>query len=262
MLIDTHSHIYDEKMKEILPDIISNLETKEVQRVICPSCALQECKSALKLAQENDKVFCAFGVHPEYADNFDDTTYEWISKNCTDKKVVAIGEIGLDYHYGKFDKIQKYALDRQVEIAHNFDLPVIFHIRDAFDDFLKWLKENRTKFKKGVVHCFEGNKEIAKKLMEFDLYFGFTGLATFKPREDIREAVREIPLDRILIETDAPYLAPEGLRGTLNRPENCVLISQRIAQEKGIDYEMLAKQTTKNAYNLFDKMRIFDEEHR
>ena len=262
MLIDTHSHINDEKLKDFLPEIIENLQDKDIQRVICPSCSLDECKSALLLAKQNKRVFCAFGVHPEYAEQLNNETLEFMCSNCKNEKVVAIGEIGLDYHYGRFDKLQIEALNKQVDIAQEFKLPVIFHIRDAFDDFIPWLKQNRQRFTKGVVHCFDGGDEIIKKLLDFDLYFGFTGLATFKPRQDIRRALKEVPLDRILIETDAPYLAPDGMRGTINRPENCVHIAKRVASELGIEYETLCDLTTQNAYRLFDKMRIFDEKSR
>lgn len=260
MLIDTHSHINSEKLKDELPSILDNLNTGVVGRVICPSYSLDSSQSSLKLALSNDKVFCALGIHPENASEWNDEVKFFIKENCINSKNVAIGEIGLDYHYNTDNKEMQFkCLNEQIEIASKYDLPVIFHVRDAFEDFFEWLKTNRQKFKKGVVHCFEGNAEIAQKILDYDLNISFTGLITFKPRQDIREAVAVVPIQKIMVETDAPYLAPEPFRGKINRPEYTEFVARKIAEIKNIEFEEVENITTQNAYNFFDKMREFDD---
>ena len=259
MLIDTHSHINMDKLADILPEIIQNLDKGLVQRVICPSFSLNSSKSAFELADKYDKVFCALGIHPENANEYSLDFEDFFTQNANNKKVVAVGEIGLDYHYGKENRqAQINCLDRQILLAKQFDLPIIFHIRDAWQDFFSWLKDYRGEFSKGVVHCFESNADTAIKVLENDLILSFTGLVTFKPREDIRLAVKEIPLDKIMVETDAPYLAPEPFRGRLNRPEYTEYVARKIAEIKNIEFEEVCEQTTQNAYKFFDKMREFD----
>ena len=260
MLIDTHSHINSEKMTEILPEIITNLDTQVVGRVICPSYSFESSISALGLANSQSKVFCALGVHPDNCLEYSADVARFLRDNANSAKVVAIGEIGLDYHTTRRTKETQFAvLNKQIDIANEFNLPVIFHIRDAFDDFFEWLSVNRQRFGKGVVHCFEGNSEIAKKILDFDLMISITGLVTFKPRLDIREAVSAIPLECLMVETDAPYLAPEPFRGRLNRPEYTEYVARKIAEIKGVSFEAVAEVTTQNAYKFFDKMRVFDE---
>lgn len=247
-------------MTEILPEIISNLDTQVVGRVICPCYSFESCISALGLANSQPKVFCALGVHPDNCLEYSADVARFLRDNADNPKVVAIGEIGLDYHTTRETRETQFAvLNKQIDIASEFNLPVIFHIRDAFDDFFEWLGQNRQRFGKGVVHCFEGNAEIAHKVLDFDLMISITGLVTFKPRADIREAVAAIPLERLMLETDAPYLAPEPFRGRINRPEYTEYVARKIAEIKGVSFETVAEVTTQNAYKFFDKMRAFDE---
>lgn len=260
MLIDTHSHINVDALADMLPEILYNLETGPVERVICPSYSLESSITALGLAQSQERVFAALGVHPDNCLEYNADCENFISKNATHPKVVAIGEIGLDYHTPGYDKDKQFlVLNRQIDIAGRLGLPVIFHIRDAFSDFIEWLADNRARFGKGVVHCFEGDSVVAQKLLDYDLMLSFTGLVTFKPRADIREAVGVVPLERIMVETDAPYLAPEPYRGQKNRPEHTEIIAHKIAEIKGVSVDTVADITTRNAYNFFDKMRLFDE---
>lgn len=260
MLIDTHSHINVEKMADVLPEILQSLDSKVVNRVICPSCSFEGCISSLELANNQPKVFCALGIHPDNCLEYNANVDKFIRDNANSHKVVAIGEIGLDYHTTQDTRESQFAvLNKQIDIANEYNLPVIFHIRDAFDDFFEWLETNRHRFPKGVVHCFEGDSAIAKRVLDFDLMISITGLVTFKPRADIRDAVKDIPLDKIMVETDAPYLAPEPYRGKINRPEYVELVARKIAEIKGISLETVAEVTTQNAYKFFDKMRIFDE---
>jgi len=260
MLIDTHSHINSEKMADILPEILANLDNGVVGRVICPSYSFESSISALGLANSQQKVFCALGIHPDNCLEYNADFEKFLRKNASKDKVVAIGEIGLDYHTTTDTREAQFAvLNKQIDIASEFNLPVIFHIRDAFGDFFEWLRDNRKRFCRGVVHCFEGNAEIAQKVLDYDLMISITGLVTFKPRDDIRDAIKIIPLNKLMVETDAPYLAPEPYRGKLNRPEYTELVARKIAEIKGVEFETVAEVTTQNAYKFFDKMRIFDE---
>ncbi len=260
MIVDTHSHINVDKMADILPEILANLEDGTVGRVICPSFSFESSISSLGLASSNDRVFCALGVHPDNCQEYNTSVTEFLRKNAAHPKVVAVGEIGLDYHTSRLNRDTQFAvLDQQIEIAGEFDLPVIFHIRDAFDDFFEWLESNRQRFGRGVVHCFEGDAEVAQKVLDFGLMISITGLVTFKPRADIRRAVESVPLERLMVETDAPYLAPEPFRGRMNRPEYVEYVAKKIAEIKGMSLETVAEVTTANAYEFFDKMRIFDE---
>ncbi len=260
MLIDTHSHINVERMADILPEILQNLETGVVQKVICPSFSLESSITALGLARSQPKVFCAIGIHPENCIEYNAMCDAFLRKNAGDTKVVAIGEIGLDYHYGMDNRAEQFAvLNKQIDIASEYNLPVIFHVRDAFDDFLDWLKDNRHRFKSGVVHCFDGDKDTALRVLDHDLMISVTGLITFKPRADLREAVMAIPMDRLMVETDAPYLAPEPYRGKINRPEYTELVAEKVAELKGLSLSQVAEATTQNAYKFFDKMKDNNE---
>ncbi len=262
MLIDSHSHINDDKLKEMMPKILEDLEIGKVSRVVCPSCTFEGAKSALQVAKSNDKVFCALGIHPDYCTQFDTEVAKYFTQYATHDKVVAIGEIGLDYHCG-YDEVKKNAqfeaLNKQIDIAGQFNLPIIFHVRDAFDDFLPWLEKNRHRFCKGVVHCYDADMTSAKKLLDLDMMISFTGIITFKPRQQLREVVSMVPLERMMVETDAPYLAPEPFRGTPNHPQNSYIVAQKVAEIKGVSVEHVCLTTTENAYKFFDKMRLFDE---
>ena len=259
MLIDTHSHINHEKLVNELPEILQNLKTGKVKRVICPSFSYSSSITSLEMAK-NENVFCALGIHPEMANEYDTKMEQLLIENANNLKVVAIGEIGLDYHYGQENKdLQFQVLLRQMELAKEFDLPIIFHIRDAFDDFFEFFEKHKDLCKKGVIHCFEGDIEVAKKALSLGLMISFTGLITFKHRENVREAVKYIPLEKIMVETDAPYLTPEPFRHKVNRPEYVELVAQKIAEIKGESVEKVEEITTQNAYDFFDKMRKFDE---
>ncbi len=254
MLIDTHSHINHEKLADSLPEILQKLETDRVGAVICPSYDLKSSKSSLIVAK-HPRVACALGIHPENCAEYNAEVEKFLLSNLGDKNVVAVGEIGLDYHYGVDKKeLQRKVLVRQIELAHKFDLPIIFHVRDAWDDFFKVIEQNKTLIKRGVVHCFEGDSEIAEKLLDLGLYISVTGLVTFKHREALREAVKIIPLDKIMCETDAPYLTPEPFRSKVNKPEYTALVADKIAEIKGENSASIDEITTKNAFVFFDKL--------
>ena len=255
MLIDTHSHINHERLADMLDEIITNLETGRVGGVICPSYSLDSSITSLAVASRSPRVFCALGIHPENCAEWNEQVKQFLLKNLDKPKVVAVGEIGLDYHYGNEQAdLQKKVLVEQLHIAKQFDLPVIFHVRDAWEDFFAVVSEHRDLIKRGVVHCFEGDSEIAQKVLGLGLYISITGLVTFKPRTVLRTAVAKIPINRLMVETDAPYLAPEPHRGEINRPEYTALVADKIAEIKGLSKQQVDEITTNNAYAFFDKM--------
>lgn len=254
MLIDTHSHINHEKLTERLPEILAGLNHDRVGAVICPSYSLESMQSALKVA-DNSRVACALGIHPENCTEFNDDVRSFLRENLIDRRVVAVGEIGLDYHYGMEQKdLQHCVLTEQMAFAHEFDLPIIFHVRDAWQDFFEIVRENRDLVKRGVVHCFEGDSEIAKTLLDLGLFISVTGLVTFKHRDALREAIKIIPLDRLMCETDAPYLTSEPFRHLTNEPKYTALVADKIAEIKGIEPSEVDKITTENAFAFFDRL--------
>ncbi|MBQ7977583.1 MAG: TatD family hydrolase [Clostridia bacterium] len=256
MLIDTHSHINHEKLAEKLDEILEGLKTDRVGAVVCPSFSYESSKTSLEVAK-NSRVWCALGVHPECATEYDDETEKFLLSSLNNERVVAVGEIGLDYHYGTEHKDrQKEVLIEQMKLANQFDLPVIFHVRDAWDDFFEIYEQNRHLVKRGVIHCFEGDSEIAKRALDLGLWISLTGLVTFKQRNELREAVKLIPLDRFMVETDAPYLTPEPFRREINEPKFTALVADKIAELKGLSAEEIDEITTTNTLKFFDKMRL------
>ncbi len=254
MLIDTHSHINDEKLSSVLGEIVSNLQTGRVGGVICPSYDLESSKTSLIVAQ-NDRVWSALGVHPENCGEYDDSTQLWLDQALTNPKVVAVGEIGLDYHYGEENKLrQMEVLKEQVNLAIKHDLPVIFHMRDAWDDCLQFLSDYRHKIKRGVVHCFDGDAVVAQKIVELGYYISVTGLITYPKNQSVRDAVKIIPHERLMVETDAPYLAPQKFRGKVNRPEYVSEVADMVASIWGISSAKVDEITTQNAKRFFEKL--------
>jgi len=254
MLIDTHSHINSEKLDNVREEILSNLKTGRVGRVICPSYSFESSKTSLEVAQ-NDRVWCALGVHPENCMEYNAQVESWLRENLSNKKVVAVGEIGLDYHYGDKDsKLQHKVCEAQIELAHEFDLPIIFHMRDAWPDTIKLLKSFKNEIKRGVVHCFDGDRKSAEEILALGFYLSFTGLITYPGRQELREIVKIVPKDRLMVETDAPYLAPQEFRGKVNRPEYVASIADMVASLWEIEISSVDDITTQNAKAFFDRM--------
>jgi len=224
--------------------------------LVVPSFNMEASRIAYEQAKDFEPVFAALGVHPHHASSFNAEAAEFLAKNAEHKKVVAIGEIGLDY-FRNLSPVnsQRHAMLKQMEIAKKFNLPVIFHVRNAFDDFFKLIEENSYLLTKGVVHCFPGGAREAEKALELGLMISFTGNITYKKSEPIAEAAKIIPLNRIMVETDCPYLAPGAERGKTCYPRYVVEVARKLAEIKGISFEEVAKATTENALNFFSKMR-------
>ncbi len=247
-LVDTHCHItddkYDEDRNEILKEIEENLEF-----AVNIGFDLESSKRSIDLADRYDFMYAVVGVHPTDINGYNDELEENLEKLALHPKVVAIGEIGLDYHWMKDEKEkQKSIFRRQLEMAKRVNKPVVIHTRDATKDTLEILKEYHEI--KGIVHCYPGSYESAVELMD-NYYFGVGGVITFKNARKLVEAVTKIPLERLVIETDAPYLTPTPFRGKRNNPVYVEYVARKIAEIKGVSYEEVVKITTENAKEIY-----------
>ena len=247
MLIDTHAHI----------NMLSNpeqgiIEAREagVKEIIIPSASSDDFENILEICHKFDDVYATLGVHPEDCEKFSDNTAKKIMNLAQHKKVVGIGEIGLDYHYTKENKdIQKRVFKTQLEIAKILNLPVVIHDREAHEDTFEIIQEFN--LKDVVFHCFSGNSEFAQKCIDKGYYIAIGGVVTFKNAKDLKEVAKIVPLEKLLLETDAPYLAPVPYRGKLNTPAYLKYIAQEIANIKEIDVKLVKEQTTQNAKRIF-----------
>ena len=253
-LFDSHSHLNDEKFDEDRFELINKLKQENITRFITCGYDLQGSKKAIQIANKCDFTYATAGISPNDIPQSEDELWkeiEEIKELANNKKVVAIGEIGLDYYWTKDNKeIQLKAFKKQIEIANELDLPIVIHTRDAVMDTIQVLKENNV-INKGVFHCCPLNRELVKEALKLDFYISFSGVVTFKNAKNADEIINMVPNDRILIETDSPYLAPEPVRGTRNTPINVKYVANKIASVKQLPIEDVAKYTFDNANRLF-----------
>lgn len=251
MLFDSHAHLTDSKYKKDRTDVIERSK-KELEYVLNPGADLESSKKAIELAKKHDFIYAAVGVHPHEAKSMDEITLKLLKSLSKEKKVKAIGEIGLDYYYDNSPRdIQKKWFIKQIRLAKELGLPIIIHDRDAHQDTLEILKKEDN-FDNGVViHCFSGSKELARQYVELGAYISLAGPVTFKNARKAKEVAKSVPLDRLFIETDAPYLTPEPNRGKRNEPRFVQHVCNEIAVLKGISYQEVLEQTKKNAKEFF-----------
>ncbi|MGL6168947.1 MAG: TatD family hydrolase [Fusobacteriaceae bacterium] len=248
-LVDTHCHLdnsqYDYDRENILKEIEENMEF-----VVNIGCDEKSSKKSLELAKKYKNIYATIGIHPtDIAKIFTNDDYETLKNMAKEEKVVAIGEIGLDYHWmTQPEDVQKNWLRKQMELAKELNKSVVIHTREAIADTVEILKEFPEV--KGILHCYPGSYETAKEIME-NYYFGVGGVLTFKNSKKTVEFVKCIPLEKIVIETDAPYLTPEPYRGKRNHPEYVKFVVQKIAEIKGISYEEVLETTTNNAKKIY-----------
>ena len=255
MLIDTHAHLTDPRY-EGAAEIISQMESDGLERIITVGFNEFSSAYAVKLAEENEKIFAAVGVHPSDAVEAGIGYLGAIKDLAQSSKCVAIGEIGLDYHYPDTDKeVQIRALCEQLDLVKETNLPAVFHVRDAYGDFYEVIKQNRHKLTGGaIMHCFSGSKETALQYLNMGFYISFSGSITFK-NSKAGEIIEALPTDKILIETDCPYLAPTPHRGELNYPKYVLYQAQKIAEVKNMSVDEIIKITAANAYKAFPKLK-------
>lgn len=256
MLIDSHCHLNDEKLLPEAAEIVSGFSGHGIESAICVGYDMPSSETAVELAEKYDGIYAVIGIHPHDATTADYDKYERLATLSSSKKVVGIGEIGLDYHYDLSPRaIQKGAFAEQLELADTLGLPVVLHVREAYEDAKSILFESRRFLNNGVLlHCYSGSKEFVKIFGELDAYFAFGGAITFNNAKHNIEAMKEVPLDRLLLETDCPYMTPVPFRGKTNKPEYVNLVADKASEVLNIPREELAKITTENTKRLFIRM--------
>ena len=249
-IFDTHAHYDDEKFDEDRDTVLKNLFEHGVSLVVDPACDLETCKKTLELSSKYDFIYSAVGVHPHSAES--DGNGNWLQKIeefAKNKKVVAIGEIGLDYHYDFSPREkQKEVFAAQLELANKLGLPVIIHDREAHADTLELVKKYRPK---GIIHCFSGSAETAREFIKLGMYIGFTGSVTFKNANKLLLAAKEVPDDRILLETDCPYMAPVPFRGQRCDSTLIPATAEKLAELRGTDAQKLIDMAMENGRRIY-----------
>ena len=258
MIFETHAHYDDESFTGDREQLLRSLPEKGIGRVINVGASIETTKTTLKLAEKYDFIYAAVGVHPSDISGLNEETYVWLKEQTKLPKTAAVGEIGLDYYWDKDPEIQKaqrYWFARQMELAKEAELPVIIHSRDAAADTMEVMKSVHAEEIPGVIHCYSYSKEMAQEFIKMGYYIGVGGVVTFKNAKKLKETVETIPLERILLETDCPYMAPEPHRGTRNDSTNIPYVIAKIAELKGITAEEVERVTEKNARRLFTKVK-------
>ena len=250
MLFDTHAHLNDPVFDEDRDALISSLPDEGVGLVMNPGCSLENSLQAIAIAEKYDFVYAAVGTHPDTAEEVNEQVIETYRGLCSHPKVKAIGEIGVDYYYETIPReIQLKAFRMQMELARETGLPVIIHERDAHDDGMRMIKEFPDVT--GVFHCYSGSAEMARQLVNMGWYIGFTGVLTFKNARKAVETAQSIPLDRIVLETDCPFMAPEPFRGKRNHPGYLYRMAERLAELRELPVEEIQRITTENGKRLY-----------
>lgn len=256
-IFETHSHyddgVFDEDRDNLLASMLG--ENGTIDSIINIGATLKGCQASLDMADKYDNIYAAIGVHPEEIEALNDEKLGWLYERAqVNQKVVAIGEIGLDYHYPEPEKeIQQYWFRRQLAMAVELGKPLVIHSREACADTIECMKRENAYKTGGVIHCFSYTKETAKEFLDMNFYIGIGGVVTFKNARKLVEAVEYIPTDRLLLETDCPYMSPEPHRGKRNDSTNIIYVAQKIAQIKGMDAQEVIDITNCNARKLFLK---------
>ena len=252
MLFDTHAHMDDRAFDEDRGELLKNLPEQGIQLLMNPGCSLASSFNASRLSQEYDYIYAAVGSHPDVADEVNEEVLEEYRKLCKlNSKIKAIGEIGLDYHYEDIPReIQLKAFRMQMALARELNLPAIVHEREAHEDGMKVVEEFPEVT--GVFHCYSGSAEMAKELVKRGWYIGFTGVLTFKNARKAIEVASSIPLDRIVLETDCPYMSPEPFRGKRNDPGKLYRMAEKLAEIRGLTVEEIHVLTTENGKRLYN----------
>lgn len=255
---DTHSHYNDEKFNEDREQIIQDTYKEGITKFVCAGYNIPSSLDSLEMSKKYEFIYSICGISPNDIPQSEQKLWKDIDeiskiiKQNKDKKLVAIGEIGLDYYWNKENKeLQKQAFIKQIELANELELPIVIHSRDASVDTIEILKTNQV-HKKGIFHCCQLNQEMIRQALELGYYISFAGPITFKNAKNADECVKMVPMDRILIETDSPYLAPEPNRGKRNDCRNVKYVAQRIANIKGFPLEEVARITYENAMRIFE----------
>lgn len=253
MYIDSHCHVDFPQLAENMPQILQDMQNNQVDKALVVSVCLEDWPNLMKLVEQHDTFFASVGVHPGY-DSVPEPTYQDLFERTHHEKVIAIGETGLDYY--RLEEPLAWQRDRfalHLQVSKETGLPSIIHTRSAIDDTYAIMKDADAGQVGGVMHCFGEDWTQAKKALDLGFYISLSGIVTFKNAQTVHEVATKIPLDRLLIETDSPYLAPVPYRGKINNPSLVVHVAEHIAQLRGISAAQIAQQTTQNFYSLFTK---------
>lgn len=250
-IVDSHCHIHFEPLAEDIPGLIARAAENDVQEMLCVTVTLEEFPDVLALAEHHPNIYASVGVHPNVTDGEDPSVERLVELGQHDE-VVAIGETGLDYFRSEGDlNWQRERFERHIEAARQLDKPLIIHTREAAQDTLAILKAEHAEAPGGVIHCFTEDWDFARQALDLNFYISFSGILTFKSAQQIQDAAKKVPLERILVETDSPYLAPVPFRGKTNQPAYTRHVAEFLATLRGISVEEVAAITTDNFYRLF-----------
>lgn len=251
-IFDTHAHYDDEAFDEDRDALLTGLPENGIARVVNVGASLASCKRTIELMNRYDYIYGAIGVHPSETAELNDRAFDWLRQQCQLGKCVAVGEIGLDYYWDEPDReLQKEWFRRQLNMARELDKPVIIHSRDAAKDTVELMTEEHAEEIGGVIHCYSYTKETAEVFLKMGFYFGIGGVLTFKNAKKLKEAVAYIPLERIVLETDCPYLAPEPNRGKRNSSLNIPYVIKALAEIRGVEEETVRQAAWENAHKLY-----------
>ena len=255
MIFDTHTHYDDDQFDEDREALLLSLADNNVGAVVNMGASMQGAKDSVALAKKYPFVYAAVGIHPDHAKELNEEEFELLKQLAAEEKVVAIGEIGLDYYWDSTEREdQKYWFKRQLDLAQECDLPVVIHSRDAAADTLQIMKEAYAQSGKnltGVIHCFSYETEMAREYVKMGFFLGVGGVATFKNGRKLKEVIEDTPLELIVLETDCPYLAPVPFRGKRNSSEKLSYVVEAIAEIKGVSSEEVERITWENASRLY-----------
>lgn len=257
MIFETHAHYDDEKFDPDRVELLSHLlRENNIGKIVNVGATFKGCKESIALAEKYDDVYAAIGIHPEEIDEINDEIIEWLRQNSSNPKVVAIGEIGLDYYWVKEEEQrakQRLWFNKQMDLAKELEMPVIIHSRDAAEDTLNTIKLYNNSHIKGIVHCYSYSKEIAMEYVKMGWYIGVGGVVTFKNAKKLVETVEAVPLESIVLETDCPYMAPVPHRGERNSSIFLSHVAEKIAEIKNISVAEVENVTYQNALNIYKK---------
>lgn len=252
MIFDTHAHYDDEQFNEDRVELLNSMEEQGVGTIVNVSATYNSCRKVIALAKEYSFVYAAVGIHPDEVGSLNEETFAQMKELFKEEKVVAVGEIGLDYYWDKENhELQKKWFRAQMELAKRMGLPMIVHSREAAADTLEEIKGAQNERLRGVIHCFSYSPEMAEEYLKMGYYIGIGGVVTFKNAKKLKEVVKLLPLERILLETDCPYLAPEPNRGKRNSSLNLPYVAAAIGELKGVDADEVIRVTNQNAKKLY-----------
>ena len=252
-LIDSHAHLEMDHFRDDIEMVISRARERGIEKIISIGIDVESSIRSLELSKRFEGIYTTIGFHPHEADRFEDSIIDRLKELSRDPKIVGVGEIGLDF-FKRYSEIsnQVRVFNKMLDLSKELRLPVILHIRDAFEEAISVLKSKGRDRIVGVVHCFSGNYNMAKRFLDMGLYISIPGTITYKGSENLREVVKEMPLDRLLVETDSPFLSPQPMRGKRNEPSFLLYTVEKIAEIRKMDLEELSHRIYQNTISLFN----------